>query len=231
VVAAFQLSISGRFWVSTGVKKAVELNPSYSEAHREYSVYFRTMGRMDEAIAEARQAQEVDPLSVSISASLGWTYYYAHRWDDAIAQFQKTLGMDPSFVAAYEGLAKGYEQKGMYREAIEAVASELELAQAKDVAESVRRDYHRAGYGTAMRKLYQLKLDEFQEMARQEYVTPFIFADLYALLRDRDQAFAWLEKAYEEHSSKLVDLKIDPDFDGIRSDPRFADLVRRIGLP
>jgi tetratricopeptide (TPR) repeat protein len=131
----------------------------------------------------------------------------------------------------YEGLAKCYERKGMYREAIEATASELDLTQAKDMAESVRRDYQRAGYHTAVRKLYQLKLEEFQQAAREDYVTPFIFASLYALLNDRDQAFSWLEKAYAERSSKLVDLKSDPDFDGLRSDPRFADLVRRIGLP
>jgi TolB-like protein/DNA-binding winged helix-turn-helix (wHTH) protein/Tfp pilus assembly protein PilF len=213
------------------IKKGIELNPSYSDAHREYSVYLRTMGRMDEAIAESRQAQELDPLSVSISASLGWAYYYARRWDDAIAQFQKTLGMDANFVAAYEGLAKCYDQRGTHREAVEAVASELELAQAKDVAESLHRDYQRAGYRAAMRKLYERKLDEFQQMAREEYVTPLIFADLYALLNDREQSLAWLEKAYEERSSKLVDLKSDPDFDSVRGDPRFADLVRRIGLP
>jgi TolB-like protein/DNA-binding winged helix-turn-helix (wHTH) protein/Tfp pilus assembly protein PilF len=148
------------------IKKGIELSPSFSQAHREYSLYLRTMGRMDEAIAEARQAQELDPLSVSVSASLGWAYYYARRWDDAIAQFRKTLGMDANYFAAYEGLAKCYERKGMYREAIEATASELDLTQAKDMAESVRRDYQRGGYQTAMRNLYQLKLEEFQQTAR-----------------------------------------------------------------
>jgi TolB-like protein/DNA-binding winged helix-turn-helix (wHTH) protein/Tfp pilus assembly protein PilF len=213
------------------LRRGVELNPSDSEAHREYSVCLRTMARMDEAIAEARQAQEVDPLSVSISASLGWAYYYARRWDAAIAQFQKTVGMDANFIAAHEGLARCYEQKGMYREAVEAFASELELVQAKDTAESLRGDYQRVGYRAAMRNLYHLKLDEFQEMVRHDYVTPLLFADVYALLNDREQAFTWLEKAYEERSSKLVDLKSDPDFDSLRTDPRFADLVRRIGLP
>jgi hypothetical protein len=99
------------------------------------------------------------------------------------------------------------------------------------VAESVRRDFQGAGFRVAMRRLYQLKLEQLQEDARQEYVTPFLFADLYALLNDREQTFAWLEKTYEERSSKLLNLKSDPDFDGLRGDPLFADLVRRIGLP
>jgi hypothetical protein len=130
-----------------------------------------------------------------------------------------------------EGGAKCYEQKGLYREAVEAVASELELTEAKDVAESVRRDFQGAGFRVAMRRLYPLKLEQLQEDARQEYVTPFLFADLYALLNDRERTFAWLEKTYEERSSKLLNLKSDPDFDGLRGDPLFADLVRRIGLP
>jgi hypothetical protein len=76
-----------------------------------------------------------------------------------------------------------------------------------------------------------LKLDQFRQAAKTEYVSPFLFSNLYALLGDREQTFAWLEKAYAERSTKLTDLKVDPDFDGVRSDPRFADITRRIGLP
>jgi hypothetical protein len=107
----------------------------------------------------------------------------------------------------------------------------MEKADAQDVAEMLRQEYKRAGYRNAMRKLYRLKLDQFRQAAKTEYVSPFLLANLYALLGDRDQTFAWLEKSYAERSSKLTDLKVDPDFDGIRSDPRFADITRRIGLP
>jgi tetratricopeptide (TPR) repeat protein len=189
------------------------------------------MGRMDEAIASARRAQELDPLSASITASVGWNYFYARRWDDAISQFKKAIGMDVGFLAAYEGLAKCYEHKGMEADALEALANEMEQADAQDVAEMLRQEYKRAGYRNAMRKLYRLKLDQFRQAAKTEYVSPFLLANLYALLGDRDQTFAWLEKSYAERSSKLTDLKVDPDFDGIRSDPRFADITRRIGLP
>src|SRR5437667_10040590 len=93
------------------LKKGLQLNPGWADAHREYSVALRTFGRFDEAIAEAREAREADPFSVGMNSSLGWAYYYAHRWDDAIAQFKNTLEMDPQFLSAHEGLAKCYQQK------------------------------------------------------------------------------------------------------------------------
>jgi tetratricopeptide (TPR) repeat protein len=212
-------------------KRGIELNPSFSEGHREYSLYLRTMGRTEEAIVEIRQAQDLDPLSVSMSASVGWALYYARRWDDAIGQFQKTLRMDPTFLPAHEGLAKCYEQLGMEREAIDALISEMKLGGATDLAESFRRIYEKSGYRAAIRKLYEVKLAQFRQASSLEYVSPFIFADLYALAGDREHAFIWLEKAYEERSSKLLDLKIDPDFDLMRSDSRFDNLLRRVGLP
>lgn len=164
----------------------LQLNPGWAENHREYAIYWRTIGQLDEAIAEARRAQDLDPLSVSISASLGWNYYYARRYDEAIQQFRKTSEMD---------------------------------------------SYSRLGYGGTMRALYRFWLDEYNQEARIGYVSPFIFATLYAQLDDKHQAFLWLEKAYQERSSKLLDINLDPDFDSLRSDRPFQDLVRRIGLP
>ena len=212
-------------------KRSLEMNPSGAETRREYAVYLRTMGRVDEAIAEGRRSQDLDPLSVSISASLGWNYYYAHRYDEAIQQFRKTLEMDANVLAAHEGLAKCYQRKGMEAEVIAELHVENMLAGNKELAGSLEHSYRQFGYERTMRVLYQLEIEELQRQAKQHYVSPMFFADLYALLEEKDQALAWLEKAYQERSSKLIDLQVDPDFDSLRSDPRFQELVRRVGLP
>ena len=231
------LAVAGLFYdwnwpeAEKGFKRVLEQMPSWSDAHREYSVYLRTMGKTDEAIAEARKARELDPLSVSLSASLGWAYFYAHRWDEAIAQFKQTLEMDPQFLAAHEGLAKCYQQKGMQREAFQEIEEEFRLAGDTESADVLESTYQRVGYEAALRTLYLDRLEQYKGAAKTMYISPLVFATLYALLDEKDEAFSWLEKAYQERSSKLTDLKIDPDFDNLRGDPRFASLVNRIGLP
>ena len=214
-----------------GFKRVLEQIPSWSDAHREYSVYLRTMGKTEEAIAEARKARELDPFSVRMSNSLGWAYFYAHRWDEAIAQFKQTLEMDSQFLAAHEGLAKCYQQKGMQKEVFQEIEAEFRLAGDMDSADLLERTYQSVGYDAALRTLYLALLEQYKGDAKTKYVSPLVFANLYALLDEKDEAFAWLEKAYQERSSKLTDLKIDPDFDNLRGDPRFASLLKRIGLP
>lgn len=212
-------------------RKALQLNPGWADGHREYSVALRVLGRSDESIAEARQAREADPFSVSMSSSLAWAYYYAHRWDDAIAQFKSTLGMDPQFLPAHEGLFKCFQQKNMETDAVRQLVAEMEAAGADDIAESIQNEYRSMGYEGMLRTLYLTKLKQFQQVADKTYVSPIVFADLYSLLGEKDEAFKWLEKAYQERSSKLIDLKLDPDYDNLHSDPRFAALVSKIGLP
>jgi eukaryotic-like serine/threonine-protein kinase len=212
-------------------KRSLEMNPSGAGTHREYAVYLRTMRRVDEAIAEVRRAQDLDPLSVSISASLGWNYYFAHRYDEAIQQFRKTLEMDANSLTAHEGLAKCYQRKGMEKEVIAEVSVENMLAGNRELAGALEQSYRQFGYERTMRVLYQVEIEGLRGEVKQRYVSPMAFADLYALLEEKDQAFAWLEKAYQERSSKLLDIQVDPDFDSLRSDPRFQELVRRVGLP
>ena len=212
-------------------QRALELSPESAETHREYAIFLRVLGRSDESIAEAKKALEADPFSASIRASLAWQYYYAHRWDEAINQFKVSLQMDPSFLAAHEGLVKCYQQKQMENEAIEELITEMRLAGADDLAGQIRSNYQTTGYGGAVRGLYLAKLHQYQQGAKETYVPPLVFANLYSLLDEKDQAFEWLEKAYQERSSKLTDLKLDPDYDNIRSDPRFSALVKKIGLP
>jgi eukaryotic-like serine/threonine-protein kinase len=212
-------------------RKALQLNPGWADGHREYSVALRVLGRSDESIAEARQAREADPFSVSMSSSLAWAYYYAHRWDDAIAQFKRTLGMDPQFLPAHEGLFKCFQQKNMERDAVEQLVAEMDSAGADDMAGLIQNEYRSTGYQGMLRTLYLTKLKQFQQVAGKTYISPIVFADLYSLLGEKDEAFKWLEKAYQERSSKLIDLKLDPDFDNLHSDPRFVALVSKIGLP
>jgi tetratricopeptide (TPR) repeat protein len=189
------------------------------------------MGRIDEAITESKQARLQSPLSVSLISALGWTYFYAHRWDDAIAQFQQALERDAQYLSAHEGLVKCYQQKGMQREAITELETELRIAGDNENAQAVRAKYESKGYEATLRDFYGSRLEQYLTAARATYISPLIVADLYALLDKKDEAFNWLEKAYEEHSSKLTDLKIDPDFDNLHSDPRFLKLASRIGLP
>jgi eukaryotic-like serine/threonine-protein kinase len=213
------------------LKRELELTPGHSGAHRTYAGYLRIMGRFDEAIEESRRAREQNPLSVSLISALGWTYFYAHRWDDAIAQFRQALERDSQFLGAHEGLVKCYQQKGMQKEAIEELETELRIAYDSELARAVHDAYGKNGYAAALRTLYSARLEQYLYASHAMYVSPLVMADLYSLLNEKDEAFRWLEKAYEERSSKLTDLKVDPDFDSLRSDPRFTALVKKIGLP
>lgn len=212
-------------------QRAVELNPNSADLHREYSVYLRRMGRPDEAIAEAKKACEIDPLVDDFTVSLGWAYYYARRFAPAIQQFQKVLAGDKQSLAARFGLAKAFEKNDMQKEAITQWEEILAESNAEELAATVRRTYDRSGYEAAMKELWQVQLQYFRKESQEKYVSPIKFATLHALLNEKDAAFSWLEKAFAEESSRLSDLKSDADFDNLHADPRFAELVRRIGLP
>jgi tetratricopeptide (TPR) repeat protein len=210
--------------------RAIELDPDYAIAHQWYGACLEVMGRRSEAIAERKQALELDPVSPTHNFSVGLAFYYARDYDRAIEQFQKALELDQNFPAVHIFLPAAYEQKGMYDKAI---------AEFKNVAPlqvGVESLFSLAGlghvYGVSGKKAEaRALLDELKEMSRHKYVpSPFI-ALVYAGLGEKDQAFAWLEKAYEERSYEMQLLKLEPRWDSLRSDGRFADLVRRVGLP
>jgi len=211
-------------------KRAIDLNPHYATAHQWYGGCLEATGRSNEAIAERKRAQELDPLSLVINFELGVGFYYAHNYDQAIEQFHKTLELDQNFPAAHVFLPAAYEQKGKYEEAIAQFKKGIPLRGGSEWSFTKGGLGHL--YAILGKKSEALTLvHELKQLAAQEYVPPTSIALVYAGLGEKDEAFAWLEKAYEERSFQLQWLNVEPRWDSLRSDPRFADLIRRIGLP
>jgi TolB-like protein/DNA-binding winged helix-turn-helix (wHTH) protein/Tfp pilus assembly protein PilF len=203
-------------------KRAIELNPSYALAHHMYANLLEGAGRFDEAIVQRKRALEIDPLSLRTSSLLGWDYTIAGRYEEAIAQYGKTSELDPNYPLIE--LGQVYERKGMNDEAI----AEYLKQKARSGKSAAEIDALKAAYAAAGMKGYWLEC--LKEKAKQKPVRSLELAGLYARTGQKDQAFEWLVKAYEEHDPRLILLKVDPPFEGLRSDARFADLMRRVGL-
>jgi serine/threonine protein kinase len=210
-------------------KRAIELNPRYAIAHQWYGGWLQVMGHHNEAIAERKLAQELDPLSPIVSFELGLAFYYARDYDQAIKQFQKTLELEQNFPPPQQFLPACYEQKGMYDEAIAGFKKTIPPLGGSEW--SLTRGGLGHTYAVLGRKSEALAVvAELKQLSAQGYVPATSIALVYAGLGDKDQAFAWLEKAHEEHSFQLQNLTVEPRWDSLRSDPRFASLVRRVGL-
>ena len=209
-----------------GFRRAIELNPNYETAHQWYAEYLSGMGRHQEAIAEIRRAREINPLSLIINAIEVSVLCIAREYDQGIAQGQKVLEMDPHFAEVYGYLKRCYEQKGMYREAISARQMRRKLAGLDAEQTAALRE---AAAATSARVYWKRRLE--QEMAewKREMSGRFEMAETFAQLGEKDQAFAWLERAYERRSFMMLYLKVAPNLDPLRSDPRYADLLRRVG--
>jgi tetratricopeptide (TPR) repeat protein len=209
-------------------KRAIRANPNYATAHHWYSVYLTAMGRHEEAYAEIRRAQELDPLSLAINTDIGFELYYQSQYDRAIRQLRTTLEMNPNFPLAHLWLGRAYQQKGMYDEAAAEFKKVEAVFQGWPVA--IAAAGHAAGVA-GRRDEARKVLDELRDLSKQKYVTAYGVALVYAGLGEKDEAFAWLDRAFDERSHWLVWLKLDPRWEGLRSDPRFAELVRRVGFP
>jgi tetratricopeptide (TPR) repeat protein len=213
-------------------RRAIELNPNYATAHHLYGRHLMIMGRLDEAAVEIRRASELDPLSLFISADLSAPLFFARQYDRAIESLRETLEMDPNFALAHVRLGGAYEFKGMYEEAIAEYQRAMELsgssADKPGMAATFAGIYAKCGRGDQARDI----LNRLKEQSQREYVSPCHIAEVHAALGEEDQAFEWLEKAYDARSSGLRFLKVSPFFtDSLRLDPRFADLLRRVGFP
>ena len=198
---------------------------------RFYGHFLRALGRWDEAIAEMKAAQELDPFSVETSKALGATYFWAGQHDRAIEQYLKALELDANHAQTHDLLADAYAAKGLYGKALAERRMYLVLEGAEEAAKALGADASEEGYRRAMRALYSRYLAALEESSVGRYISPMEFAMTYVALDDKEQAFDWLEKAYEERAPALVSLKSDPAFNPLRSDGRFHDLVRRVGLP
>ena len=212
----------------TEFKQAILLNPNYATAHHWYSVYLTAMGRHDEAMREIQRARELDPLSLIIRTDIGFELYYSGQYDQAIQQLKTTLEMNPNFAVAHLWLGRVYQQKGLYDEAI------AEFSKTTSALREWVPSIAAIGcvQGKAGRRAEALRtLEQLKELMRKRYVTAYGVALVYAGLGDNNQAFAWLNKGVEERTHWLVWLKVDPRWDQLRSDPRFGQLVARVGLP
>ena len=209
-------------------KRAIELNPSYATAHQWYGEELAALGREEEALAEVKRAQELDPLSLPIGVVAGWIIYVGRDYDRAIDQYHRALDMDPNFAIAHLYLGRAYVQKGNLEQGIVEGETATRLSGGHPFYMAwLGYAYARAGNrNEALRILQHLKA-----ISRQKYVAAHDVAAIYAGLGEQSRAIAWLNKAYDERSYTVLQLEVEPEFDSLRSDPRFRDLVHRIGLP
>ncbi|HEX5731601.1 MAG TPA: tetratricopeptide repeat protein [Blastocatellia bacterium] len=209
-------------------KRAIELNPGYATAHHAYAMaYLLPLGRLDDALAEIKHAQELDPVSLFINASAGMVLNYMGKYDEAIEQLERVLELEPNYYLSHWCLGYGYEGKGCYKEAIEAYQKARILSGgSSSTTRSLGHLYAVLGKKEEARTL----LNELEEASRHNYVSPYDIAGIYAGLGEESKAIEWLKKACREHAGALVWLKIDNTFKSFRSEPRFRELLEQINL-
>ena len=208
-------------------KRAIELNPNLGFAHIAYANFLSMVGRPEEAVREGAWARDLDPLSLIINTLNGSLLYHARRNDDASASLVKTLELDPNFWIAHLFLGKTYLEKRKYPEAI------AELTKAKELSGGNAEPVSTIGCAWAMAgdvAKARAVLKELRSLSGQRYVPPTNVAVLCYAVGEKDEAFVWLEKAYQDHDVRLCRLKVDRKWDSMRSDPRFVEMLKRIGL-
>src|SRR6267378_183125 len=217
-------------WPAAGkhFEQALTLNPAYSRAHTFYPFYLSSLGRSEEALAVARRALDFDPASPAVSHSLAVQLYFARQFDQAINQAHNTLELDANFAISYALLGEAFVSKGMYREGLLALEKYSALSRSSATSLALL-GYSHARLGERSQALRMI--EELKAASKESFVPALFVALVYAGLEDKDQAFTWLEKAYEERFNRLAYLKVEALWDPLRSDPRFADLLRRVGIP
>jgi tetratricopeptide (TPR) repeat protein len=210
------------------LQRAIALNGGCASAHQIYSIYLRTTGRLEESMIEIRRAQELDPLSLSINASLATAHYLARRHDEAIEQLKSTIEMDENFPMAHYLLGLIYDQQGKSDQAIAQHERAMKLmGDPVECRAAIGYTLARSGRSTEARKV----LKWLAETARHRHVSPYQSALIHTALGNVDDAFIFLERGFEEQDEDLSLLKMDPMLDGLRADRRFGILLQRIGLP
>ena len=208
--------------------RALELNPNYATGHQWLAEHLSGFKRFDESIAEIRRALELDPLSAIINRIYADILVDARRFDEAIVQYQKTIELDPNFATAHFFLGRAYEGKGMYDQAVEAYMKAGAINQLpEETMIQMREVYKKSGW----KAFVKANLDRMMASPQAASVPPYFAATFYVKLGQNDEAIKLLEKAYEERDFRMIMLTVSYEFDPLRSDPRFRDLVRRVGLP
>jgi tetratricopeptide (TPR) repeat protein len=207
-------------------QKAIDLNPNLALAHQHYSWYLASVGKLSEAEDQVRQAQELDPLSVQTNAWLGDLYFYERDYDRAIVQHKKVLEIAPDYADAHQSLADDYFAKGMCKEALQEGGEYMRIMGFPEIAERGRRTFSTSGCSGVLRERIGTQSDP-TEMVNYY---PYRVAQDYARLAEKEKALYWLERCYKEGVG-MDFVKIGPVFDTLHAEPRFADLLKRMGYP
>jgi len=209
-------------------QRALELDPCYPTANHYCAECLMTLGRHAEALTRMKKSLELDPLSLIINVAIGWAYYHARQYDEGVAQLLRTVELDPNYPMTCWILGLLYRKTARYDLAISAGKKAVNLSGGSPLMRAaLAQTFATAG---AAQEAIQI-LDDLQKLAKERYVVPHFFAGIYAGLGDHDRALEYLEKSYAEHCHWLIYLHIDPSLDDLRNDPRFQDLLRRVGLP
>ncbi|MFN2579309.1 MAG: protein kinase, partial [Pyrinomonadaceae bacterium] len=207
-------------------RRAIELNPNYTTAHQWLALQLAQMGRMQESVQEIKLAQDLDPLSLIVNINAGWIFYQARQYDQAIEQDRKSLDLDPNFARGHWAISEPLEQQKKYDEAIAELQKARQLDETPIMLALLAHVYAMTRKQNEARKI----VGELIEQSKRMYVDPFFLAEIYVALGDRERAFQALEDAYQQRSSWMVWLNVEPKFDPVRNDPRFKEMQRRVGL-
>jgi len=209
-------------------ERSLELSPTYPTANHWYAEYATTMGRHEEAMVRIRKSQDLDPLSLIISVAVGWALFHARRYDEAIEQLQRTIDLDPNYPVTYWILGLLLRRTGCYELAVTEGEKGVKLSGGSPLMRAaLAQTLGAAGRTQEARQI----LDDLTELAKHKYVAPYFFAGIHIGLGENERAMEYLQKCYEEHSHWLIYLHLDPSMDELRGNPRFQDLLRRVGLP
>src|SRR6185503_15097751 len=202
-------------------RRALEINPNLGMAHHDYAWFLVAMQRFDEGIEHMKQAQRLDPLSPLANSDVGWVYLMARRYDEAIEQINRTLELEPAFSSALACLERAYALKGQTQLALETLLKEMKEDGAR---------FRGSDPAETMKLLYRRRLEQRLPLMRTSLVAPYTAAMTCVAAGELEQALTFLERAYSERDPMLVAVRTDPAFDALRANPRFGDLLRRIGF-
>lgn len=211
----------------TAFRRAIQINPNFAAVRFFYSDLLISMGRQEEWKAEIERTLVLDPFNFFFLCFFGWHLVYLHRYDEAIDQLLKTLRTEPNFPAAHLGLWGAFYGKRTYEEALEEAKKFFELLGANEIVDALERGYAEGGYPRAMSRA----AEKLAAQSERVHIPAIRVARLYAHAGEKDQALQWLEKAYEHRESPLQHLSVAWDWIGLKDDPRYQDLLRRMGLP